>query len=159
MHPPTIARLLAKGGAPGERYNGLLDPAGADELGEHLARLVRPYRPSVLLIGESAEDAVLAYVVARALGVPAIRSYVDEGVVVMQGDVPDGGSVVVLSVAFRDRRAIEALASRSRERHCRLVAAAALFETDPAVLAGLPFPGVVLYRADDAQYDAKRSRP
>jgi hypothetical protein len=160
------AELLIRGGVPesdlspagtprtstavSRRYNGLVDPPGAEELGRRTSELIHHFEPSVLLIGQAPEDAVIAFVIARALGISVVWSYIDEGLVTTHGTFPERGKVVLLADAFRDKRSIELLASRSHERGCRTVAVAALFEPDETVFAASTFPSVVLHRANPA---------
>jgi len=141
---PRVSSAVAR------RYNGLVDPPGAEELGRRTVELIHHFKPSVLLIGPAPEDAVIAFVIARALCISAVWSYIDEGLVTTHGTFPERGKVVLLAEAFRDKRSIEVLASRSHERGCRTVAIAALFEPDETAFAGSTFPNVVLHRANRA---------
>lgn len=93
------------------KYDGMVDPAGAEKLGAALAGRLAPLQPDLLLVWQDVEDAVLGFIVARELGVPMIRAYDAEGIVACSGEVPSRARVVAVTDAVRDSNVLLALRS------------------------------------------------
>lgn len=108
------------------RYNGLQHPDGAEQLGSELASSLREFDATALLIWEGPQDLVLAYVVARELGVHAIRSYDRDGLVGFEGDFLPEGRVVLVADAFREAEPIRAMCALARHQGQEVKAAGAL---------------------------------
>lgn len=120
MDDARVIGLLRRGGggtgedAPGGRppkYNGLADPAGAEELGGLLAGRLRDVAPTAVVVWEDPEDVVLGHVVGRELGVPVVRAYDADGLVGHSAGLPGSPRVALVADAIRDPRAI--LAARA----------------------------------------------
>lgn len=113
------------------KYNGLRDPAGAEQLGKLLAERARPYQPSVVLLWDDAPDVVLGHVVGRELGISAVRSYDREGLIDLDGgSLPAGSRVLLLVDAFRDAGLLRAMCNLVARARSTVVATAVLVETD-----------------------------
>ncbi|GAA3928957.1 hypothetical protein GCM10023085_07910 [Actinomadura viridis] len=93
----AVHRLV---GAHGAGAEPLLDPSRSatamETVGRAAAEAVRPLRPEVLLTSEDSANAVLAHIVSRELGVPAVPFYVEEGVIEIDAALVRGRRVVLL---------------------------------------------------------------
>lgn len=134
-----VATLIARpgtraGAAPGaqvSKYNGMADPAGAEELAGELAARLRELTPSVIVVWEDAEDVVLGHVVARELGVRMVRAYDADGLVGTNSDLPSGARVAFVADAVRDPRVILAARALAERDGGSLVATAVLTGSAP----------------------------
>jgi adenine/guanine phosphoribosyltransferase-like PRPP-binding protein len=137
----TIVELLSRGGlsAPTPdtgstpatpmalpKYNALQDPRASEQLARDLAEELRRYDPAILLIWQAPHDIVLGFVVARELGISAIRSYDLEGLVGYDGAFEDGGRLVLVADAFREAEPVRAMCALARQQGHPVVAAGAL---------------------------------
>ena len=131
MHEPDVWAALERGGglqrghfAEGDRhsdlrlakYNGLLDPRGAESLGSALAEKVVDSGATLVVVWQDVEDIVLGYVVAQRLGVPVLRTFNADGLVGYAGPLPPDGRAILVTDALRDPlvpRAVRALLERS----------------------------------------------
>lgn len=117
--------LLAKGGFDISRvgmsgqatmkYNGMLDPAGAEELVRALAQGARHLNPNLVIIWEEVEDVVLAHILARELSVNVVRAFDDDGLVGFMGSFPQGARALLVTDLVRSEsplRAVEELVSQ-----------------------------------------------
>lgn len=98
------------------KYNGLLDPAGAEALAGELARRVAERGATLVVIWEDVEDIVLGHVVARELGVPVLRAFNADGLVGHVGPLPGGARGILVTDSPRDplaSRALRALLERA----------------------------------------------
>lgn len=111
-------------------YNGLHDPEGAEQLGHGLAQALREFHPTRLLIWQEPADIVLGYIVARKLGIPAIRSYDLDGLVAVDGTFGDGGRLVLVADAFREAEPVRAMCALARQQGHEVVAVGALVSID-----------------------------
>lgn len=159
----TVIELLRRGGLvvpePGvdassdpfwvlPAYNGLQDPEGSEQLGHDLARELSEFEPTRLLIWQDSADIVLGYVVARTLGIPAIRSYDLDGLVAFDGTFDDGGRLVLVADAFRRAEPVRAMCALARQQSHEVVAAGALVSiegpgSDELELQGVPAVSLV----------------
>ena len=78
------------------------DPIGTEKLGRQLAKLVDGPPGSVVLVGDTTEDAVLGHIVGRELGVPVIRIYDEEGLAMSAAPIPSGARGVLVSDTMSD---------------------------------------------------------
>jgi adenine/guanine phosphoribosyltransferase-like PRPP-binding protein len=127
-----IARGTAPAGAgaavrpaPG-KYNGMADPAGAEELGRDLADRLREIAPDAVVVWEDPEDVVLGHVVARELGVRLVHAFDADGLVGTNGELPDKPRVALVADAVRDGRAVLAARAIAGREGGSLVATAVL---------------------------------
>ncbi len=132
MEAAEIWSLLRRGGlieadhaSSLPKYSGLADPIGADKLGHELACVVDG-QPSVVLVGESTEDAVLGHIVGRQLAVPVIRIYDEEGLAASAVAIPDGAQGLLVSDALRGHHLIDAAQALLKRAGGRLVSIAVL---------------------------------
>jgi adenine/guanine phosphoribosyltransferase-like PRPP-binding protein len=151
------AALLAAGGlsrpdgsgeaaAPG-KYNPLLDPAGTERLGALLAERVRSLDPTVVIAWEDPEDAVLAHVVARELGVRALRAWNADGLVDQSSALNADDRAVLVLDALRDPAAVRAVRGIVERDGAQLAGTAVLALTDQLSELG-DEPGTVISLTD-----------
>ncbi len=117
------------------KYNGLVDPAGAEELGRALAEKVRSLNPTVILLWEDPEDIVLGHIIGRELGVPVVRSYDADGLVEHIGDLLPSSRVLLLADAFRDLGPIHAMQTLIERQGGIVVGIAVLVEIELGAMA------------------------
>jgi adenine/guanine phosphoribosyltransferase-like PRPP-binding protein len=140
--------LLRQGGAErreagATKYNGLVDPPGAEELAQRLAALVRDLAPTAIVIWHDPEDVLLGHVVGRELSVPVIRARDAEGLVGHSAGLPDEPRVVLIGDAVRDSTVVRAVRALIEQRGGSLAATAVLVET-PELRAVANEAGVIL---------------
>ncbi len=143
--------LLAAGGmrpaddadAAPAKYNGLADPAGAERLGQLLAERARSLEPSVVLVWEDPEDIVLGHVVARELGVRAVRTWNADGLVGQSSPLRAGDRALLVLDAVRDPRAVRAVHAVVDRDGGSLVGTAVLRSTD-ALADPTSEPGTII---------------
>jgi hypothetical protein len=101
---PDVAAAVHELGIADDTYgptlNTHLDPAALEVVGRGLAEGLRPYAPRQIGVWHSADDAVLAHVVARELGATVVRSFALEGVVGLHPSVRPGTRVAFLATAW-----------------------------------------------------------
>lgn len=125
-------------------YNGLHDPQGAELLGSELGGLLERFAPTRLLIWQDPADLVLGYVVARRLGVSAVRSYDLDGLVAFDGEFGTGARIALVADAFRDARSVRAMCALARQQGHEVAAAGALVDIGGAGAEELDEQGVPL---------------
>jgi hypothetical protein len=149
------------------KYNGLADPAGAEQLGHWLAERTRIFSPSVVLLWEDPQDIVLGHVVARELGAIAVRSYNAEGLVELANPLPLGSRVVLLADGFREPGLVRAMRAIVERHASQVVAIAVLVDTDALAAAGdrtgpvvslVSLRGQASIEAQEEDVDANRTR-
>lgn len=153
-----VIELLGRaGGGTGEavpggrppKYNGLADPAGAEELGVLLADRLRAPGPTAIVVWEDPEDVVLGHVVARELGLPVVRAYDADGLVGHSAGLPDRPRVALVADAIRDPRAVLAARALVDREGGALVATAVLVGTaELRALAGQAGEAIALVEAE-----------
>jgi hypothetical protein len=126
MRPADVADEAALPG----KYNGLVDPAGAEQLGRLIAEQARPLQPSVVLIWEDPEDIVLGHIVARELGVRAVRAWNADGLVGQSSPLHASDRALLVLDAVRDPRAVRAVQAVVDRDGGTLVGTAVLKSTD-----------------------------
>ena len=137
MDEARLTELLERGGsAPGSgrpaKYNGMADPAAAEELAGELARRLRAATPSAVVVWEDPEDVVLGHVVGRELGLPVVRAYDADGLVGHTAGLPAAPRIALVADAVRDPRVV--LAARALADHERGLPGVTL---EPAARAAL----------------------
>lgn len=165
MQHSELMALLAVGGvasdttestgavAPGRlpKYNGMLDPAGAETLGRMLAEGLGGYHPTTVLIWEDSPDLILAHITARELSATVVQAFDTDGLVGFTGSFPPAAKVVLLADVFREHLTAQALALLVEQQGGTVVATAELFTASGQSQAQLPgVPAVVLARLDPA---------
>ena len=98
------------------KYNGLLDPSGAERLAGALAEKLGECGATLVVVWEDVEDLVLGFVVGRRLGVPVLRTFNADGLVGHAGPLPRGGRGILVTDCVRDQvapRAVRALLESS----------------------------------------------
>jgi hypothetical protein len=152
MDPATIWQMLATGGLPrpmgsadaaesGEtarllpKFDGLADPAGAERLGQLLAKQAATLGADTVLLWEDPLDIVLGYIVARELGVAALRAHDQEGLLELLGPMRARSRVLLITDAVREPTLVRALSRLVEMHRGQLVGTAVLVETDALVAA------------------------
>jgi adenine/guanine phosphoribosyltransferase-like PRPP-binding protein len=152
MDSATIWQILAAGGLPrpitsadpvesGEsarllpKFDGLADPAGTERLGQLLARHAASLGADTVLLWEDPLDIVLGYIVARELGVNALRAQNQEGLLELLGRMRAGARVLLMTDAVREPTLVRALSRLVEMHRGQLVGTAVLVETDALVAA------------------------
>jgi len=128
-----VTDLLRRGGwsddpAGRAAYDPLGDPAGAQELCSALADAARSMGPDLVVAWEEVADAVLAFLVAATLGVPASRIVDADGLVELRGRVPSSAAAVLVGSAFADAEPIRAVAAILEQHGSRLVGVVSLLD-------------------------------
>lgn len=134
MDEARLTELLERGGsAPGSgrpaKYNGMADPAAAEELAGELARRLRAATPSAVVVWEDPEDVVLGHVVGRELGLPVVRAYDADGLVGHTAGLPAAPRIALVADAVRDPRVVLAARALADHEGGSLVATAVLMGT------------------------------
>lgn len=150
MTESEIWAALAAGGLPRDhaaagdprlpKYNGLLDPRGAEALGTALAEQLKRGSASVVLVWEDVEDLILGFVVGRQLGVPVLRTFNADGLVGHSGPLPPGSRGLLVTDALRGPGAPRAIQALLESVEGTLVGTVALVDadvTDQPLLASL----------------------
>jgi len=106
------------------------DPIGTEKLGRRLAKLVDEPPPSVILVGDTTEDAVLGHIVGRELGVPVIRIYDEEGLARAAAPIPNGARGVLVSDTMSDHQLIETAKALLARAGGQLIRVAALTQLE-----------------------------
>lgn len=87
-----------------------LDPRRTESVGAELARRLPAIDNAVVVCWDVSDDAVLAHVVARELGVPLLRAGAIEGIVELEDALPAGATAVLVAEEFTGRTALAGLA-------------------------------------------------
>ncbi len=101
-----------------------------EKLGRELAKRVNGQRATVVIVGESTEDAVLGHIVGRELGVPVVRIYDEEGLARPSSPIPSGAKGVLVSDAPSDRQLVDAARALLARAGGQLIMVAALTELE-----------------------------
>lgn len=145
MSDHDIRELLIAGSVPAQdlaavpsdqvgSYCSLFDSAGAERLGRALADALSPHEPTLVVVWEDIENTVLAHIVARELGVNALRVVDASGILDFDGSFGTDDRAVVVADAFRGDFPINAMRALIEQQGGRVVAFGALMTT-PALLA------------------------
>jgi hypothetical protein len=98
------------------KYNGLLDPRGAEVLAGALASRLAGSKATLVVVWEDVEDVVLGHVVGRDLNLPVLRTFNADGLVGHTGPLPHGAKAILVTDTVRGPlapRAVQALLERS----------------------------------------------
>jgi hypothetical protein len=121
---PSLDGLPASDTDP--RYNPLLDPAGARQLGVLMAERVRHLEPSLIVVWDDLASVILGCFVAAHLGVPVLRVYDSEGLLRFSGTRPERAVGLMVGDAFRDLRLIRPAKELLEQHDGRLAGAVGL---------------------------------
>lgn len=148
--PPV--QLDASGGEAPEPYSAILDPVTAEPLMIALAAALRPHRPTRIAVWEDIENSVVAYTVARHLGVTATRIVDASGILDYDGDLRESDRVAIVADAFRAERDL-VVADRLVNKHGgQVVAVGALMITKFLTVLGDGVPTEVLWQPEGATH-------
>jgi adenine/guanine phosphoribosyltransferase-like PRPP-binding protein len=125
------------------KYNGLLDPSGAEALAGALAERVAGSGANLVVVWEDVEDLVLGFVVGRRLGVPVLRTFNADGLVGHAGSLEPGARAILVTDCVRDQVATRAVRALLEQSGGTLLGVAALVDRGGAedpLLASLVAP-------------------
>lgn len=156
MNDQDVRSALIAGGISAEDLNGdpsnhvasyssLFDPPGAETLGRCLADALRSSQPTRVVVWEDIENSVLAHIVARQLGVTALRIIDASGVLDYDGSFGADDRVVIIADAFRNDFPINAMRALTESQGGRVVAFGALINTPALVAAAGSIPVETLW--------------
>jgi adenine/guanine phosphoribosyltransferase-like PRPP-binding protein len=111
------------------KYNGLLDPPGAEALGSALAEHLGGREIDLVVVWEEVEDVVLGFVIAQRLSVPVLRTFNADGLVGHAGQVPRGARAVLVTDCLRTPHAMRAVKALLENVGGELLGVAALVES------------------------------
>jgi len=137
-------RALTRGGLAGPpfedplpRFDPFADGEATDVLVDALATMTREMATlDALLIWEDPDDTVLGYLLGRALGVPVVRAFDQDGLVGHGAGLVSGARVVLFSDAVRDPATVRAARALAEREGAKLVGTAVLVATDALDRAG-----------------------
>lgn len=158
MDEARLTELLERGGsATGSgrpaKYNGMADPAAAEELAGELARRLRAATPSAVVVWEDPEDVVLGHVVGRELGLPVVRAYDADGLVGHTAGLPAAPRIALVADAVRDPRVVLAARALADREGGSLVATGVLMGTAELESLGAD-AGIVVQLVEPVTTDA-----
>lgn len=151
MNDQDVRAALIAGGVPAQdldgdpsnhvaAYSSLFDPPGAETLGRCLSDALRSHRPTRVVVWEDIENSVLAHIVARQLGVTALRIIDASGVLDYDGFFGADDRVVIIADAFRNDFPINAMRALTENQGGQVVAFGALLNTPALVDAAGSVP-------------------
>lgn len=140
MSDQDVRSILISGGVPAAEldsppsnhvgsYSGLFDPPGAELLARRLSDALRPHGPTLVMVWENIEDSVLAHIVARELGVGALRVVDASGVLDYDGTFGSSDRVAVVADAFRSEVPVHAMRALTEQHGGQVVAFGAMMST------------------------------
>jgi hypothetical protein len=142
------------------KYNGMLDPAGAETLGRMLAQALAEHQPTTVLIWEDSPDLILAHITARELAATVVQAFDTDGLVGFTGTFPPAAKVVLLADTFGEHLVAQALALLVEQQGGTVVATAELFTASGESQAPLPGrPAIVLAHLDPASLHDAADQP
>lgn len=87
-----------------------VDRKETEKAGKKLAQALGSQSVSVVVCWDKAEDAVLAHVVARELGVPVCYAYESGGIMGLESKLPAGASAALVADVFTHQNDLAGLA-------------------------------------------------
>lgn len=87
----------------------MTDPARTERMGKAIATEASALDVSTVVCWDLSEDAVLAHVVARELGVGLVRAVEIEGIVALLQPIADGARTALVAEIFRARTGLAGL--------------------------------------------------
>ncbi|MQA82806.1 MAG: hypothetical protein GEV10_30860 [Streptosporangiales bacterium] len=127
----------------------MTDPARTERMGTAIATEVAALDASTVVCWDVSEDAVLAHVVARELGVDLVRAVEIEGIVALLQPIVDGARVVLVAETFRARTGLAGLSGVVTHAGGVVVAVGAA--TGVVEAAGTEAADARVVRPDDAR--------
>jgi len=122
------------------------DPARTERSGVRLAERLGGRGITAVVCWDASEDAVLAHVVARELGVELRLADEVEGIITLERPLPDGAVVALVGAELTARTAVSGLAGVARHSGAR-VAAVATVRT-PAIVTETEAAGASVITAE-----------
>ena len=111
-----------------ERFDPLAAPVAAEQLGNALASRLTDGRYDLVAVWDGVENAVLGYVVGRALGRPVVRIFDAEGLIAASAPIPAGARAVFVTPAVVDAQQPRLVRALLEARDATLGAVAALVD-------------------------------
>lgn len=122
------------------------DPARTERVGTRLADRLSGKGITAVVCWNASEDAVLAHVVARELGVGLRLADEIEGIITLEGVLPDGAVVALVGSELTARTAVSGLAGVARHSGGRIAAVATV--RTPAVVTETEAAGATVITAE-----------
>jgi len=122
------------------------DPARTERVGIRLAELLAGKGVTAVVCWDSSEDAVLAHVVARELGVGLRLADEVEGIITLERPLPDDAAVALVGEELTARTAVSGLAGVARHSGARISAVATV--RTPAIVEGTEAEGAPVITAE-----------
>lgn len=110
------------------------DPARTERVGARLAERLAGKGVTAVVCWDSSEDAVIAHVVARELGVGLRLADEVEGIITLEHPLPDDALVALVGEELTARTAVSGLAGVTRHSGARIAAVATV--RTPAIVEG-----------------------
>jgi hypothetical protein len=124
------------------------DPARTERVGTALAGRLRDKGITAVVCWDDSEDAVVAHVVARELGVGLRLAEEIEGIVTLERPLPENAVVALVAEELTARTAVAGLAGVVRHSGARVAAVATVRTT--AVVAETEAADATVLTAEDA---------
>lgn len=125
----------------------MTDPARTEQMGGAIAAEMASLDVSAVVCWDLSEDAVLAHVVARELGVGLVRAVEIEGIVALLQPVAEGARVALVAETFRARTGLAGLSGVVTHGGGTVVAVGAA--TGAVEATGTEAAGARVVRPDD----------
>lgn len=122
------------------------DPARTERVGIRLAERLGGLGVTAVACWDSSEDAVLAHVVARELGVGLRLANEVEGIITLERPLPDGTVVALVGEELTARTAVSGLAGVARHSGARVIAVATV--RTPAIVEDTEAEGASVVTAE-----------
>lgn len=122
------------------------DPARTERVGSGLAARLSGQGITTVVCWDTSEDAVLAHVVARELGVGLRLANEVEGIITLERPLPDDAVVGLVGEELTARTAVSGLAGVARHSGARVIAVATV--ATPAIVAGTEAEGASVITAE-----------
>lgn len=140
-----------------DRINVVCDPVVAERVGSLLAEALKGHGADVVVSWDGAEDAVLAHIVARDLGVRTAQVFESEGILRLTDPVMKGARALLLADTFRSANSLVGPIGLVHNVGATTVAVGSILSTvhlDAVRAGGIPVVALVHGR-DEGTQDVK----
>jgi hypothetical protein len=137
----SLIRALTHESETGDRWIDLSsDPDAAERLGRALAERAARHEPQLTVTWAVPDDVVLAHIVSRELGIPALRADLDLGLITLDRDIDPAQRVLLLTATDGEYRRLESLGTLLRGQGHRIAAAASVLGSAAPLLTTADTP-------------------
>lgn len=130
---PDLLAALNELGASASPYGRVLDtaraPAALEGIATAFADSLREYRPEVLLVWDTSDNAVLAHAVARRLGIDVARAFEQEGLLSFDPPLGEGRAAALIAASWDEKRWLYSLLEFTRTSGSHVVVVGAVVRT------------------------------